>query len=396
MHNILQMLIFATKSKEKMQINPFIVAGRIPAEYFCDRVEESNLLLQHITNQVNTVLISPRRVGKTGLVNFCFERPELEEYITISIDILHTTSLREFTMELGSAVFQRIAKRSSKMMKTFTATLRSLSASFGFDSIQNTPTFDIKLGDITAPQYTLEEIFRCIEAADRRCIVVIDEFQQITNYPEKNVEALLRSHIQKMRNANFIFAGSQRHIMGEMFLSPQRPFYQSTAQLSLNPIALDIYTKFVQHHFRIAKKDITTEAIELVYNTFNGVTFYIQRIMHDAWATTSAQSICDVSLVTELIERLITENASRLREQLAFITEQQKELLYAICSEGTAERITSSAFIKRHRLKSASAVQSAIKRLLEYDIVTENERRYTLADPLMQLWLNHSTSLTAK
>lgn len=372
-----------------MQINPFIVAGRIPAEYFCDRVEESNLLLQRISNQVNTVLISPRRVGKTGLVNFCFDSPEIEnEYITISIDILHTTSLREFTMELGSAVFQRIAKRSAKMMKQFTATLRSLSASFGFDPVLNTPTFDIKLGDITAPQYTLEEIFRCIEAADRRCIVVIDEFQQITNYPEKNVEALLRSHIQKMRNANFIFAGSQRHIMGEMFLSPKRPFYQSTALLSLNPIELGVYTEFVQKHFRTAGKGITNEAIERAYRAFDGVTFYIQRIMHDAWAITPAQSVCDVSLVDELIESLITENASRLREQLAFITEQQKELLYAICSERVAERITSSAFIKRHRLKSASAVQSAIKRLLEYDVVSENERRYSVADPLMRLWLN--------
>ena len=371
-----------------MQINPFVIAGRIPREYFCDREKESEQLLQNIANQTNTVLISPRRVGKTGLVNYCFDRPEIQdEYITISIDILHTTSLRELTMELGSAVFRRVARRSDRMMKMFTATLRSLSASFGFDPVQNTPTFDIRLGDITSPQFTLEEIFRIIEGADRRCIVVIDEFQQITNYPEKNVEALLRSHIQQMQNANFIFAGSQRHIMGEMFLSPNRPFYQSTSILPLNPIALPVYKDFVQHHFRAAGKDITDEAIQRVYDTFDGVTFYLQRIMHDAYAITSAQTTCDEALTTELIERLVTESESRLREQLAFITEQQKELLYAISAEGKAERITSSAFIKRYRLKSASAVQSAIKRLLEYDVITQNERQYSVADPLMKLYL---------
>lgn len=373
-----------------MQRNPFVVAGKIPEEYFCDRVDESRQLLRNVTNQTNTVLISPRRVGKTGLVNYCFGKTEIaREYITISIDILHTTSLREFTMELGNAVFNKVARRSSKMMKLFVTTLRSLNASFGFDPIQNTPTFDIKLGDITAPEYTLEEIFRCVEAADRHCIVVIDEFQQITNYPEKNVEALLRSHIQQMQNANFIFAGSRRHIMAEMFLSPKRPFYQSTSILSLEPIKLSVYTDFVRHHFQVADKDITAEAIEQAYKTFDGVTFYIQRIMHDAYALTSAHTICDISHTEDLTEQLIRENASRLREQLAFITEQQKELLYAICADGKAERITSSAFIKRHRLKSASAVQSAIKRLLEYDIVTENERCYSIADPLMRLWLSN-------
>lgn len=72
---------------------------------------------------------------------------------------------------------------------------------------------------------------------------------------------------------------------------------------------------------------------------------------------------------------------------MRILVAKQKELLYVISSEGTAERITSSTFIKRHRLRSASAVQSAMKRLMEYDLITEDERRYRVADPLMQLWL---------
>ena len=140
-----------------MQLNPFIIAGKIPSEYFCDREEESRQLITNIKNQTNTVLISPRRVGKTGLVNFCFEKPEVaEEYITIAIDILHTTTLKEFILELGNAVYRCVAKRSDRMMKLFATTLRSLSAAFGYDPVFNTHTFDIKLGDITVPQYTLE------------------------------------------------------------------------------------------------------------------------------------------------------------------------------------------------------------------------------------------------
>ncbi len=374
-----------------MQLNPFIIAGKIPSEYFCDREEESRQLITNIKNQTNTVLISPRRVGKTGLVNFCFEKPEVaEEYITIAIDILHTTTLKEFILELGNAVYRCVAKRSDRMMKLFATTLRSLSAAFGYDPVFNTHTFDIKLGDITVPQYTLEEIFRYIEGAEKRCVIVIDEFQQITNYPEKNVEALLRSHIQRMTNANFIFAGSQRHIMGEMFQSSSRPFYMSTTLLSLAPIQLEVYVDFVKRHFRAARKDIDAVAIAQVYEVFDGVTFYLQRIMHDAFAVTSVGTTCSQEQVADLTERLIIENSSRLREQLAFISEQQKELLYAISDEGVAERLTSSEFIKRHRLKSASAVQSAMKKLLEYDIITEQERRYTIADPLLRLWLRRA------
>lgn len=104
-----------------------------------------------------------------------------------------------------------------RMMKLFPMILKSLSASFGYDPVSASPTFDIKLGDITRPEYTLEEIFTFLDKVDRRCLVVIDEFQQITNYPEKNVETLLRTHIQNCSNANFVFAGSQRRIMSEIF-----------------------------------------------------------------------------------------------------------------------------------------------------------------------------------
>lgn len=373
-----------------MEINPFIIAGKIPAPYFCDRLDELCRLTSCIQNQENVILVSPRRVGKTGLINFCFDQPNISErYITIAIDILHTTSLREFIMELGAAVFRKVARRSDRLLKLFAATMRSLSASFGYDSLQGTPTFDIKIGDISTPEYTLEEIFRYMEQADRRCIIAIDEFQQIIYYPEKNVEALLRSHIQRLTNANFIFAGSERRVMSEIFHAPNRPFYQSATSIQLEPIALNVYTDFVRHHFHNAHKDISAEVIEMVYQTFNGVTLYIQRIMHDAYAALNLGETCSKELADNLIEQYVAENATRFREQLAYVSEQQKELLYAIHHEGMAERITSSAFIKKHRLKSASAVQSAEKRLLEYDLITKRERSYFISDPLFQLWMKH-------
>ena len=380
---------FHTYAVMTKNLNPFIVTGRIPATLFCDREDELSLLVRYLKSEENVVLMSQRRMGKTKLVEHCFDDKEMgREYIPMTIDILHTTSFREFIQLLGAVVFDTVAKRSARMMKLFTATLRSLSGSFGYDPVQNTPTFDVRLGDITAPDYTLKEIFQFIERADRRCLVVIDEFQQVTKYPEKNVEALLRSHIQGVGNANFVFSGSQRRLMEEMFFSEKRPFFMSARSILLGPIPKTVYTSFASHLFQQSGKQISVEAIGLVYDTFLGVTLYLQRIMKDAFNVTPQGDTCNVEVARQLIDDYILECAPRLREQLAFVTEAQKELLYAVSEEPSAvKNITSTAFVKRHRLKSSSAVQAAAKKLLEYDLLTRSEGSYFIADPLMALWL---------
>ena len=139
-------------------INPFIVTGKIPKAYFCDRDAESAQLIRFLDSQENVVLMSQRRMGKTKLVEHCLES-DSREYVLMTIDILHTSSFRELIQLMGATIFDSLAKRSMRAMKLFTATLRSLSASFGYDPVQNTPTFDIRLGDITMPEYTLKEIF---------------------------------------------------------------------------------------------------------------------------------------------------------------------------------------------------------------------------------------------
>ena len=370
-------------------INPFIVSGKIPAEYFCDRTAESATLEKSLSNQLNVVLTSPRRVGKTSLIDFTFDRPTMKEkFVVISVDILHTSTFREFILVLGTAVFEQLATRSNRLRKQFVTILKSLSASFGYDPVQNTPTFNIRLGDIQLPEYTMKEIFEYLESVSKRCVVVIDEFQQITRYPEKNVEALLRTHVQKMSNVNFVFSGSQRRLMEEMFFSVKRPFYQSAKPLRLAPIPLAIYKDFATHLFQQAGKGLQEEAFEHVYEAFRGVTFYVQRLMKDAYSETPVGETCDVEAVQQLIDDYIDENDSRMREQLSFISEAQKELLYAIHEDCEAQGITSAAFTKKHRLRSPSATQSAALKLLEYDMITRNEKTYSLSDPLMALWLD--------
>lgn len=378
-----------------VNINPFIVYGHIPPELFCDRRDEAMRLLSFLTNQQNVVLSSVRRMGKTKLVDFAIEQSEIaENYITISIDILQTNNLSEFVFTLGHAVFDRVARRSDRLMKLFTAMMKSVQASFGFDPVQGTPTFDIRLGDLTTPVYTLDEIFQYIDKADKRCLVIIDEFQQITNYPEKNVEATLRTFMQRTRNANFVFAGSQRRIMSEMFGSEKRPFYNSAREIDLEPIPLDVYTQFAQQNFQRHNKDILPEAVKLVYDTYQGVTLYLQQIMNDAFNATPVGECCNAELAAMLSDHYIMENDKRMRQLLQFVTEQQKALLYAIKEDEPVKSITSGAFCKKHRLKSPSAVQSAAKGLLRADLITRQNSLYSLSDPLLDLWLGKVYGMT--
>lgn len=369
--------------------NPFIVTGKIEPEYFCDRIQESARLVKSITNGNNMVIISPRRMGKTGLIQFCYDKPEIgDEYYTFFIDILHTSSLREFTYLLGREIYETLLPRSRKMSDLFIRTLKSISGKFGFDPITGTPTFNVELGDIDRPEYTLDEIFRYLADADKPCIVAIDEFQQIAKYPEKNIEALLRTHIQKLQNCNFIFAGSERHMMQEMFTSAARPFYHSADMLELKAIVREIYVPFIVGHFGKRNRQIASENVEKVYNLFKGHTYYIQKTFNEAFADTPESEECTLETIQAAIDNMIVSNDTIFREILSNIPEKQKELLYAIAKEGEASRITSAEFIKRHSLTSASSVQSAMKKLLEKDIITEINKVFSVTDKLFAMWIN--------
>ncbi len=369
--------------------NPFVVTGKIDREYFCDRVAESKKITKSIENGNNIVLISPRRMGKTGLVHHCYDFEfAKDEYYTFFIDILHTTSLQEFTYLLGRKIYETVLPKSKKMMTAFIHTLKSISGQFGFDPISNTPTFDLNLGDIVRPELTLEEIFYYLEHADRPCVVTIDEFQQIAKYPEKNVEALLRTHIQAMSNSQFIFAGSEYHIMQEMFVSANHPFYNSADILELSPIELQVYTDFVSGWMKKYQRGIDASLVQTVYQLFRGNTYGMQKTFNEVFASMDEGEVCTKETVWQAINNVVDSKEPLFQELLSNIPEKQKPLLYAIAADGEVDKITSTAFIKKHKLASASANQYAAKQLMASGVVTKLHGKYSLNEQFFDIWIN--------
>lgn len=372
----------------KKTINPFIVSGKIAPEYFCDRVKECEQLIASVDNGRNLVLISPRRMGKTGLVYHCYDDERMKEYYTFFIDILHTTSLQEFAYLLGRKIFDATASMSRKLLRRFVKTLSSISGQFGYDPVNNTPTFSLSLGSIPQPEITLEEIFQYLDSLDKPCVLTIDEFQQIGRYQEKNVEALLRTYVQHSSNCIFIFAGSEYHIMQEMFLSASRPFYNSTDIMELRPIDIDTYIDFVTEWMKKGGRNISADIIAKVYRLFRGNTYGLQRTFNQVYSITASGNVVDEDTVVKAIDEVIDGKAPLFSEQLSLIPDKQKQLLYAIASEGEASGITSNAFIARHKLASASSNQHAAKQLTASGIITKLNGNYSVCEQFFDLWIN--------
>ncbi len=371
--------------------NPFILGHRISRPYFCDRIDEEQKLLRNVLNGRNVVLISPRRMGKTSLTHVALhDSEEIErEYITIFFDILQTNSLSQFTFLLGKAIFEKLRNRSANGLRNFLAALKSIKGSFGFDPFNGTPTFDLQLGDIRNPEYTLEEIFNFLENSERPAIVVIDEFQQIAKYPEKNVEALLRSHIQNMTNASFIFAGSERTLLEEMFVSSKRPFYNSAEMMHLEAIPQDVYVEFAQRHFEQRNKTLEERPVRKIFDLFDGNTFYLQRTMNGAFADTLEGEKCGEEKVIRSIKGMLAANEVIYREILSNVSVSQKAMILAIAKDRIVMNPMSGTFIKRHSLPSASSVQSALGILLKNGLIAKEGSTYRINDPLLRIFINN-------
>lgn len=367
--------------------NPFVTNGYAGPEYFCDRVSETQQITELLTNENNIALISPRRMGKTELIHHCFAQPEIEkDYYTFLIDIYSTNSVSDMVNMFGKAIIDRLRPLGRNVWEKFINILSSIRSEISFD-INGQPSWGLGIGEIKNPEVTLDEIFSYLNQADKPCLVAIDEFQQITNYNDKKVEALLRTYVQRSVNAHFIFSGSHRHLMGEIFTSPARPFYQSVILMNLKALSLDKYKEFAVNQFENRGKHIEPQVIDEVYSRFHGVTSYMQRIMNVLFLKTGKGATCTTQMIDEAIDYNINIASDSYEAILRQMPEKQRNVLLAISAEGEARNVRGGAFSKKYHLPSPSSVNSAVKGLLEKDFIIQTDDAYIVYDRFFDIWL---------
>ncbi len=362
--------------------NPFLIRGYAGPEYFCDRKSETDRLFSAISNGRDVTLVAPRRYGKTGLIHNAFH-DLAKDYATVYLDIFAIEDLTSFVKAFSSAVLGRLDSAAERVGRKLVSFFKSCRPTM---TPQDDGSFEFSFS--LAPEQakaTLKDTFEYIASRKRKVVIAIDEFQQIREFPEKGVEALLRSYIQFVPNAHFIFAGSKKHMMDEMFVSPKGPFYQSTQLMALGPIDSEKYSEFAARFFKSARRPFSTEAFRHLYGRFEGITWYVQSILNRVW--THGKGLDSSKTVDSTIEELVAEAEPFYFDLLRSQTPAEQLILKAVGRESPVESISSNAFLKRNALPAASTVRSAAAKLLNRDLLYKTPKGHVVYDRFFGLWL---------
>lgn len=375
---------------KKNLVNPFLIAGYHSPYFFCDREKETEKIISALSNDRSITLISPRRIGKTGLIKHVFYKIK-EENKNINcfyLDIFSTQNLHDFVTLLCKNVIGKSDDFSEKIMKKLSSFFKSFRPVFTFDSITGEPSIHFDIQPIQTEQ-SLQEIFEYLKKSGKRIYIAIDEFQQITEYPEKGVEALLRSYMQFLPDVKFIFAGSKKHIMDDMFSSVNRPFYQSTQKIGLKELPIHTYRLFAVNMFKKYNKTLDNQTFDYIYQTLFGHTWYIQLILNHLFALKT--DIYTIQDVNEIINNILEEENASYKTYCEIISKGQLKLLKAIAIEKKIASPYEHNFMKRHNLTTPSSIKLALKSLIDKTLIIKDEDDfYYVYDRFFSLWLEKS------
>lgn len=367
--------------------NPFVIEGYSGKEYFCDREQETSDMLTALGSRRNLTLISPRRMGKTGLIKHVFSIAAATGVKCFYMDILNTRNLKDFIQTFARTLLGGMDGPVTSAFNTFAKFFKSCRPTLSPDEMTGMPTLSLEIrpGEET---HSLQEVFAYLNEKDQECHIAIDEFQQIMEYPEANVEALLRSHIQFAKSATFIFAGSRQHLMREMFTSPARPFFQSTQSMPLKAIDRNAYYSFAAGWFKKAGRNLPKECFDAIYTTVMGHTWYIQYWLSILYDYSSGDvSMTDVDFALSKILALEDDN---FYQYMALMTKAQQRIAIAIAMEGTVEKPYSQAFIGKYGLPATSTVKSSMAQLAGKEILMEDRGAFSVYNRFFMLWLRRN------
>ena len=382
---------------KKIYENPFVTAADIPDKFFCDRRKETDDIINLIDNGNNVVIKAERRVGKTALLHHVLRDERIKKnYKTFFVDIYKTENAKDFTTVLANALLK------GNVSVPFRERLLSLASMFRIDLATDDlsgfviPSIKLDKPPVENTRQSIDALFDLLESANEnnRAVVVFDEFQQIHEYPEKRLDAQLRTRIQNLTNVKFIFSGSERRLLDHMFNTSTEPFYRSCTDFELLRIPKQSYTDFALKMFADYKKSIEAKDVSDLYDLFGGYTSYMNAVLNKAFMHTATGEKCGRETVIRSISECISGHDLDFHKLYFDLSQPSRSMLKGLAARGGTSSITSSAFTAPNNLTPSQA-ETATKTLagtgMKDRFILKDPRtgRYTIDNKYFEIWLRN-------
>ncbi len=375
----------------KKSNNPFPVTKYKGPEYFCDRQDETQMLIEALSNDRSVTLHSIRRIGKTGLIQHVLHKlGRKKNTIAIYVDVFDTQNVNDFVNKLCSAVLKGLEKKQDKFLKTLTDFFGKYRPKISFDTVTGDPSIELDIVSDKELKLSLDTLMHIIKNSKKHVIIAIDEFQQINYYETKTLSATLRQYLQTIDNLNFIFSGSERELLLDMFSSPKQAFFRSTQLMPLEKINRDNYEAYIKFHFKQGLRPIPDECVDEILAWTERHTYYTQYLCHRLYERVRTRvSIKDVQLIQR---QILLENKQVFYNYKRLLSPQQWKLLKALALENMVFEPTSKGFINKYNLGSHSTVRLSLNALLDKQLAyfdvddTLDKSYYKVYDVFLVRW----------
>ena len=371
--------------------NPFVFGKAAEGTYFTDRIEDAKRLHANLTHGINTILISPRRWGKTSLVKKVIadiNRPDIKP---VFIDIFQCKSEYEFYHAFASAVIKQTSFRLDEWVETAKNFLSNISPKFSFGS---DPMNDFSLSFEWNPKDDTETDIlqlpeKIAQKKDVHLVICLDEFQQIADFSDTlKFQKKLRSVWQHQQNVTYCMFGSKKHLMENIFNDKGMPFYKFGDMMFLKKIPTEEWVPFICAKFQETGKIISPELASKICEATENLSSYVQHLAWVVWYKTD--KVVTNKDVTAAIDDLLEQNKVFFQREVEQLSELQLNFLRALAN-GVTTGFSRKDIIKKYRLESSANVQSVKKALLKKDLINVDGQEISFNDSLFKQWLKRQT-----
>ena len=371
-----------------MENNSFVYGVAVTGYNFTGRAVETQRLVANFEGGINTILISPRRWGKTSLVKHVCQQVDRNKVLPVFLDMFTCRSEYDFYNALAAAILKQTASSAERWMDNARDFLVRLTPKI---SVSPDPLSDFSLSlGITSKTHTPEEILQLAETIaikkQKRIVVCIDEFQQIGEFPDSvNVQKRLRSVWQHQQWTSYCLFGSKKHLMSSIFQRRNMPFYQFGDTIFLKRLSTEEWTNYIVSHFEQYNRHITKEQAAKICDTVDHYSAYVQQLSWIIFTKMREGESVSNQLIDAALEDLLDSNELLFMQQTESLTTYQMNFLRAVVS-GVHQDFGEKHIRENYDLGSSSNIARLKKALIDRDLIDTDGRSITITDPVFSIW----------